>query len=117
MKNNLKEKEILCTGRGILLIALIVPHEEGDKVLIARDLLAKKLSKNGLKERDLIPFGQREHGVKFLNNEAAIRDLLDKIVEDVPTVAKFSDFLFDRGYFDDTNAAEFLEELDQLNPL
>lgn len=99
------EQEILLTGKGLLLTTILLPHEEGDKILVARDLVAKRLAQNGLRQRDLaIP------GIPFVHPWMAIAHFIQTLDSNTVLAAEFVDWAYQKGFYSDADSFSVLDE-------
>ncbi len=108
-------QEILLTGKGLLLTTLLLPHEEGDKVIMARELVYKRLTQNGLRQKDIGRFSKLTCSeIPFLHPWVGVAQIIQTLASNVPQVAEFVDWVYELGYWSDEDGSEVLEDLRRL---
>jgi hypothetical protein len=106
-------EEMRLTGKGFLLTALLLPHEEGDKVLFMRELATKKLAENGLRPKHLEQFsGQSSSKIPYVHHWIAIADFVENVIaDDVILAASFVDWIYRKGFFSDRDSILIFEKM------
>lgn len=104
-------KEINLTGKGLLLTTLLLPHEEGDKMLIAREIVAKRLAQNGLRQKDLEKLtGSHSSIIPFVHPWMEIAQFIQTLTDKVVLAEEFTEWVYRRGYYSDADSFWALEE-------
>jgi|GEM_PF-5395544 len=103
------------TGMGLLLTTILLPHEEGDKIERARELVARRLYQNGLRQRDLVEFkGLPCDGLLFLQSWVAISQFIQVLHNDTLLAAKFVEWVYlTKGFWSDEDSFWVLEKTKQ----
>lgn len=107
------EESYQLTGKGLLLTALLLPHEEGDKLLFMLELAAKRLAKNGLCTKHLEEFtGQSFSNRTPIQHWVAIAEFVQQIIaDDVILAASFAHWVYQKGFFSDLDSVGLFEEM------
>lgn len=104
-------RSIGLTGKGLLLTTLTLPHEEGDKILIARELAAKRLAQNGLRKKSLSEFtGKDIPEMPFVQPWMMIAQFIKTLTSNVKLAAEFTDWVYQKGIYSDEDSFWVLEE-------
>lgn len=104
--------EVMMTGKGVLLLILISPDDDGRKVRLGKQIVANQLVVNGLGADELQTYlGNVRYLAKSTKPLDQLLGLIATLQNDKAKAEPFIEWLYAKGYWGNDDSTQMLAEV------